>query len=220
MSKLYSAIQALLVIVIPIFLILTAVRLILNPLYLQVEYRMPNFPEDSYGFSLPDRLHWSGLALDYLLNDAGIDFLGDLRFPDGDPLYNQRELDHMVDVKVLVRKALAVWNLTAAALFALGVWAWRSKWLDQFLAGVSTGGWLAVGMVVAILVAVLTNFSALFTAFHRLFFTGDTWLFLFSDTLIRLFPMRFWQDAFILAGGFTLLAGLALGVFARRRAPR
>jgi uncharacterized membrane protein len=45
-----------------------------------------------------------------------------------------------------------------------------------------------------------------------LFFTGDSWLFLYSDTLIRLFPMRFWQDAFLFAGALDVLGGLALGL--------
>ena len=44
------------------------------------------------------------------------------------------------------------------------------------------------------------NFHLFFTAFHRLFFEGDTWLFPRSDTLIQLFPLPFWMDAtFILA---------------------
>jgi integral membrane protein (TIGR01906 family) len=58
------------------------------------------------------------------------------------------------------------------------------------------------------LTAVLVDFDGLFTAFHHLFFEGDTWLFYYSDSLIRLFPMRFWRDAFILTGGITILLAL------------
>jgi hypothetical protein len=36
-------------------------------------------------------------------------------------------------------------------------------------------------------------------------------LFEFSDTLIRLFPIRFWQDAIMYIGGFSILLGLLLG---------
>jgi len=35
-------------------------------------------------------------------------------------------------------------------------------------------------------------------------------MFAYSDTLIRLFPVRFWQDCFIYVGGFALVVGLAL----------
>ncbi len=39
-------------------------------------------------------------------------------------------------------------------------------------------------------------FRSSLSGFHHLFFQGDTWLFLYSDTLIRLFPERFWQQVF------------------------
>jgi uncharacterized membrane protein len=59
-------------------------------------------------------------------------------------------------------------------------------------------------------------FFSFFTAFHHLFFTGDSWLFLFSDTLIRLFPIRFWQDAFLFAAIIALGGGVALGLGFRK----
>jgi uncharacterized membrane protein len=48
----------------------------------------------------------------------------------------------------------------------------------------------------------------LFVGFHQLFFDPNTWTFLFSDTLIRLFPERFWQVAF---GAVTLGTGAMAG---------
>jgi hypothetical protein len=60
---------------------------------------MPGFPADRYGFTTADRLYWADIAVDYLVNTAGIEFLADLRFEDGSPVYNERELKHMVDVK-------------------------------------------------------------------------------------------------------------------------
>jgi uncharacterized membrane protein len=55
-------------------------------------------------------------------------------------------------------------------------------------------------------------------AFHNVFFEPGTWKFLFSDTLIRLFPQRFWQDLFLIVGGLSLVGGLALGIGLRRKA--
>ncbi len=46
----------------PIVLLGLALRLMLSPLFLQVEYRMPGFPADTYGFSLEDRLRWAPYA--------------------------------------------------------------------------------------------------------------------------------------------------------------
>ena len=75
-----------------------------------------------------------------------------------------------------------------------------------------------MGLVLAMILYLAINFRQLFTNFHRIFFEGDTWLFKFSDTLIRLFPMQFWQDAFIAAGALTFLGGLALWFLFEKRA--
>ncbi|RME88301.1 MAG: TIGR01906 family membrane protein [Anaerolineae bacterium] len=197
----------------PLALILFAVRLLLTPIFLQVEYRLPGFPEDPYGFTQQERLYWSRFALDYLLNDAGIEYLGDLRFPEsGSPVFNARELRHMVDVKVLTRYTLGTAYTVWGLLVVLGVWARRGKWWQAYGRGLRRGGWATVMLVAAVLLFVVISFEALFTAFHRVFFEGDTWLFLYSDTLIRLFPMRFWQDTFLFVGLFALAGGLALAL--------
>jgi uncharacterized membrane protein len=44
----------------------------------------------------------------------------------------------------------------------------------------------------------------LFVAFHRIFFEGNTWIFPYSDTFIRLYPERFWRDSFIYIALITL----------------
>jgi integral membrane protein (TIGR01906 family) len=210
------ALTAGIAILVPFVLLMTAIRLLLTPVFVQVEYRMPGFPPDIYGFSLEDRLHWSRVSLEYLLNDAGIEYLGEQQLQDGSPLYNERELSHMLDVKTLVHQMLVAWRILLIVLLALGLWAWRGRWLAVLLRGLGTGGRLTIGLIVLILLAVAISFRALFTAFHRVFFEGDTWLFAWNDNLIRLFPLRFWQDAFILMGVFTLLAA-GLLIFAERR---
>ena len=203
-------------ILIPFFLLMTAIRLLLTPVFPQIEYRLPGFPADPYGFSLDDRLHWSRVSVEYLMNEAGIEYLAEQQFQDGTPLYNERELGHMVDVKILVQQMLVAWRILTGALVVLGVWAWRGRWLPVFLSGLGLGGRLTIGLIILILLAVAISFRALFTGFHLLFFEGDTWLFAYSDTLIRLFPMRFWQDAFIITGIFTLLAAGLLILLERR----
>ncbi len=125
-SNLLSWVVAILV---PVVLILTSVRLLLTPMFVQLEYRTPNFPPDPYGFTREDRLFWSMIALDYLLNDEGISFLEDLQFDDGSLAYNARELKHMVDVKNVVQSALIVWYSSIGGVFLLGIWAyWSGRW--------------------------------------------------------------------------------------------
>ncbi|NDJ62146.1 MAG: DUF1461 domain-containing protein, partial [Chloroflexi bacterium] len=57
---------------------------------------------------------------------------------------------------------------------------------------------------------VITNWDYFFTLFHNLFFESGTWQFLYSDTLIRLFPEQFWFDAALIIGGFNVI--MSLGV--------
>jgi integral membrane protein (TIGR01906 family) len=208
----------LIVILVPLFLLMTAIRLLLFPVYTIWEYQRPGFPVDTYGFTLQDRLKWSGVSLDYLTNGAGIEFLADQKLDAKTPLYNERELSHMLDVKNLVEAMLIAWPLIGIIILVTGVVSMRDGWLPHFWQAISRGGWAAVGLIAAILAAVMISFNALFTGFHRIFFSGDTWLFLYSDTLIRLFPMPYWQDAFIIMGVIVLVGGLALGFIGRSQA--
>lgn len=199
-------------ILVPVLLILTSVRLLLTPAFVQLEYRTPNFPPDPYGFSHEDRLYWSQIALDYLLNDEGISFLGDLRFDDGSQVYNDRELKHMVDVKNALQAALIVWYASIGGILLLGIWAYWGSWWQGYKHGLSRGGWITVIFIAVVLVAVLIAFSVFFVFFHEVFFETGTWVFRFSDTLIRLFPERFWRDTFIAIGLVSIAGGLALGL--------
>ena len=98
-----SILTLLITLLIPLFLIGLALRVLLSPIFYRAEYNMPYFPPDEYGFTKEDRLKWAPYAVNYLVNDADISYLGDLKFEDGTPLYNERELTHMLDVKRLTQ---------------------------------------------------------------------------------------------------------------------
>ena len=206
--------HALIVLVVPVILILTWLRVLLTPVFVRSEYNKSAFPPDPYGFSLEDRLHWSEISRQYLLSREGIQFLGDQTLPDGTPLYNVRELRHMADVKKVVSGALLTW---AVALLISGL---ASAYLVRrsgtlFLHALESGSVLTVALLVVILAGVALAWNWFFVFFHRIFFTGDTWLFLYSDSLIRLFPEMFWQDCFVTLGVGTGLSAAVLWVVAR-----
>ena len=208
--------NGLIALIVPFFLLMTAIRIMFTPVYLQVEYRAPGFPADTYGFTLDDRLHYGRVSMEYLLNNSGIEFLAEQRLPDGKPLYNDRELSHMVDVKLVLQGMVRAWWVLLVILLGLGAWAWRTGSLRSFWRALGTGGKLTIGLIVLILAAVAISFNGLFTAFHKVFFTGDTWLFYYSDSLIRLFPIPFWRDAFILVGLLTILSAILCIYLGRR----
>ena len=212
MKTIYHILSWLVTILLPIALTFLGLRLLLTHAFPEIEYRTPGFPVDDYGFTLQERLHWSRISVDYLLNNADISFLGNLTLPDGSALFNERELSHMHDVKKVVQPVLWIGYAVWFVVLGMGLWARFGGWWLQYVRGIRRGGWLTVGLVAVIGTFAGISFWQFFTVFHELFFTGDSWLFLYSDTLIRLFPMRFWQDAFLFAGILDLLGGLALGL--------
>lgn len=220
------------ILLVPIVLVLIGVRILLSPIFIQIEYRLPYFPEDRYGFTLEDRLQWANPSRKYILNREGIDYLAELQFEDGQQaagscedyltprdcgyLYNDRELHHMVDAKVIARYAM--WFLWGSIFFILGMgyWAYKSDGWQAYKQALSRGGWLTVGLIAILLIYVAVNFNSLFITFHEIFFASGTWVFKFSDSLIRLFPVTFWRDAFVWIGVIALGGGTALGYFLGR----
>jgi integral membrane protein (TIGR01906 family) len=222
MKLLYKILSWVIAFILPLVIVLSVVRFVINPWYLVFEYHTPGFPADSYGFTLQDRLNYGKLAVEYLVNSAGISFLGDLRFPPGQQapqpscremadcsqLFNTRELQHMVDVKNVVTGAMHVLVISIVVLALLALWAWLGKWSTQYLQGLQRGGLVTLIFIGLVIIFVLGAFNYLFVLFHEIFFKAGTWTFLYSDTLIRLFPERFWQDTFLMVGGLTAALGL------------
>lgn len=195
---------------VPVLLSALLIRLLLTPVFVEIEYRLPGFPEDSYGFSQQERLQYAHQARKYLVTDQGLASLEELTFAEGEPLFNERELSHLRDVKMVITGLYRVAWVGVVVGLAAAYWSYREKQWRMLIQAVSGGGWLTAGMVVLIITLSVLNFQSFFFKFHRVFFEGDTWLFYNSDTLIRLFPLRFWRDAFLLFGGLSLAAGAAL----------
>jgi integral membrane protein (TIGR01906 family) len=217
MKTLFRILAWLTTLLLPLALTFLGLRLLLTHPFLEVEYRTPGFPPDDFGFSLQDRLQWSKVSIDYLLNNADISFLGNLTFPDGSPLFNARELSHMHDVKLVVQPVLVIGYSVWVLLLLIGLWSRFGGAWPEYLRGLSRGGWLTVALVALIGMFAAVSFWQFFTLFHELFFSGNSWLFLYSDTLIRLFPLPFWEDAFLFAGILDVLVGLAFALGLRHR---
>lgn len=205
-------------IAVPIVLTMALVRGLTLPWYAAWQYGRTGFPPDPYGLSRAARLRLAAGTIRFLNIPGETDILERLTLPDGTPAYNDRELQHMDDVK-------AVYNgLTGAALglLALGaVSGWvlvrrqsaRALWL-----ALSRGATLTLILLVSLGLWMLVGFDRFFTAFHGVFFEPGTWVFYYTDTLIRLFPIEFWQTAGLLvAGGVTVLS-FGLVIVARRGA--
>lgn len=210
-NGLRSAIQVL----IPIILVLGSVRIILvtAKTWLPYEYRISSFPVDSYGFSTEDRIFWSAIDVDYLLNDAEIDYFDQFTLKNGEPMHNERELRHMVDVKVIVLATKRVLQWGLLILVGLIAFAFWSQGLEYTLVAIRNGALWTLILIAALIIGVIFAFSFVFVGFHRIFFEEGTWTFSYADTFIRLYPQRFWQDIFIYVGGLVAAqAGVLYGL--------
>lgn len=201
-------------------LVMIAVRLIMTPLFLDVEYYRPGFPADPYGFTTSERVTHGREAVAYLLNGDDIAFLGDLNFPDGAALFNARELHHMRDVKAVTQYAYLAAVVVGMGYLAALYTLYRTN-RERLANALMRGAIATLVIIVAIVVLAAVGWEFFFVAFHQLFFTDGTWYFPYSDALIRLFPEQFWFDAALTIGGLTIFgAGLIYMVSRRLSAQR
>lgn len=190
----------------PVILILSSVWVILQTanIWIPLEYRMPGFPDDPYGFTLEDRLYWSSVDVDYLLEDKEISFFDSYQLDDGSPMHNARELRHMEDVKALLDVTWMVLGSGWVILFLAGGILGRRRQWDDVLALIEASARGTIWLMIFLAIGLVIAFGVLFVGFHRIFFEGDTWLFSYSDTFIRLYPERFWRDTFALVAIITI----------------
>ena len=139
------------------------------------------------------------------------------------PVFSEREVVHMVDVKRLMAR---VWDAGWAAFgyivaFAsVLLWRRRRAGLADILGAAATSGSVIVTLVVVLAIVAVSGFDEAFRQFHLLFFTNDLWQLTRADALIQLFPQRFFFDTTMLIGASILVPSALLGAtgwwFARR----
>jgi len=207
--------QAVIVVAVPIVLVVMPIRGLMHPRWVLFEYARPNFPADYFGFSTQERTRLAITGIESIIGPRGIVVLQEARLEDGSPAFNAREVSHMLDVRVVTRNIyLAQGVLLIAATVAVIALARQHETRVAAPASLLTGAIATVVLLVALIIFVFTGFDTFFTAFHRVFFSGDTWLFNFSDTLIRLYPPQFWFDAATVIGVTSIVEAVVLGVAA------
>ncbi len=211
--------RVLMVITIPIVLTMTVVRALTFPWFARFEYARTGFPADPFGMSPQERLGLAEATIRYLNLPGRPTTLDALQLADGEPAYDERELGHMEDVKAVFDGLTLLAGV--AIIVSLGS-AWLLTRLDRCApwSALAQGGALTLAILLGLAVWMLIGFEGFFQAFHGVFFESGTWVFSYSDTLIRLFPLPFWQDAGLLvAGGVCALAvcAVVVGVGCARR---
>ena len=205
--------QLLILLLLPVFLALTNVRVLMTSSFARWEYAKPGFPDPTL-VPLERRQPIVDTTLAYVKGAGDESLIADLTFDDGRPVYNQREIRHLTDVRVLVRQT-SLLHVVAGLIILLGtaylVWSGRGQSAARALA---SGSALTVAIIGAVGIIAAFAFRFFFVRFHRVFFAGETWMFPGTDTLIQVFPEKFWFDASLLIVILTLVEAAAIGVLA------
>jgi integral membrane protein (TIGR01906 family) len=236
-----SIVRAIVIVVMPFFLGFLAIRLIIwgAPYYVTYEYAKPNFPEDLNRYSPADRealglepfteeqrRELALVAVDYLNRsepaEEVIYLLEEQRLPGSEqPLYNDAEIGHMIDVKRLTDAiGRLLWIAATIVVVGLGLLWWQSGDSKFVFRTVMQGGIATTLLLLLLALFIVFGWSLFFVQFHELLFPPGTWTFAYSDSLIRLFPEKFWFDVGVLlsigALSFGILATLIGFVLQRR----
>ena len=135
--------------------------------------------------------------------------------PDGEELFSEREVAHLRDVKGLIGLCYHLKEATFGYLvaFAIGGFIWQRRRFAPFsnlLAKMMVGGSiLTIALLIVVGIVALVSFDWLFLNFHRLFFSGDSWI--LSGYLPQMFPPGFFYDAALFIVGAIIVEALVIG---------
>jgi integral membrane protein (TIGR01906 family) len=224
-------VSGLMVAVLPFVLLGAGLRIVTARWFVRWEYGKAGFPADLYGMDAGERIRLAGVCVDYLATGADIALLADLRLDEGRVAFDGRELEHMGDVQGVYGIIVAAGAVAGAILVAGGAALLASpdeRW--RVPGALLRGGLLSLGLLLGVGATMVLSWEWFFVTFHRLLFEDGTWTFGYSDTLIRLFPVRFWMDVGallvgVLAGGALVASGVGWvwgyrASLAGRRPPR
>lgn len=194
---------------IPLFLTTTTVRIVVNtPALYSYGFDRYDIPKRT-GIERKELLSAGRQIREYFNNENA---LLDVRVVRGGILrsiYNQREINHMRDVKDLIRNVYVVQFLSGLFLLGfiatiLGIRGLRSY--KDIVRYAGRGSVITIGLVAVAGIASFIGFEKVFLAFHLISFSNDLWqLDPSKDYLIAMFPQSFFYDA-------TMVIGLAITV--------
>jgi len=192
--------------------IITSMRALISPTYINLAYKFPNIPPDPYGFTNSQRLIWANLSVSFLISDIDKVDLEFLEYKRRRALFTGKEVSHLIDVKRVINTVTNLWLLSILLIILFGIGLHRIGEERIFVSSLSWGSWLTIGLLLTIEIMTTIDFGAFFSGFHSLFFLGDSWLFPENSMLIRLFPIEFWQNS-LNAIGFISLALCLITLF-------
>ncbi|MHB1295689.1 MAG: lipoprotein intramolecular transacylase Lit [Anaerolineae bacterium] len=183
-----------LTVALPVVLLLSPLYLFVTPSFVHHEYAQNGFPP-SVRFVDAERVRLSDTILHYLRGRAGLEEMAAMQTNAGETALRADEVQHLVDVRIVMDAFFVVHGLALAVALAALVGLLLAGGSNRLPGVLHQGVWLAGGLIVFVVLASFIDFDVFFTRFHQLFFSAGTWVFYETDTLIQLYPLRLWIDA-------------------------
>ncbi len=212
-------IRWLIIIATPFLLTVVTMRTVIawdSPSYPEFEYG--RIAPDRYGFTDQERLDLADATLAYLRHpdpaEETIIMLEELRLPGTDqPLYNDGEISHMLDVKIVADAFKRVgWILAVIVIGGLAFLLTQPMTRTLGYKTIMHSGLLTAGILIVVGILIGAAWNFVFVQFHEILFPPGSWTFAYTDSLIRLFPEQFWFDFGVIWVGGILIEGIVLAV--------
>jgi integral membrane protein (TIGR01906 family) len=129
-------------------------------------------------------------------------------------LFNEREAEHLKDVKVLVWLDYRVLLFTGfyCLACAANVLLFQKHLRRTLAGGLVWGSGLTLAAMLALGAGIVAGFDQLFLQFHLFSFANDLWqLDPARDYLIMLVPRDFWYETFLIGAGVAAGVAVVLG---------
>ncbi len=208
----YKKVAAFLALLIsPVVFIGLPLRVAFSEWFIEWEYSKPDFPEDPYGMDREYREYLAKLGLKAVTTEKGMEEFRRAKLPDGRRAFNEREIKHMEDVREILKVTFPVIYVSVPVFLFLLVLTGSTSAAGKVLVG---GSLITLGILTLVLAFSLIDYELAFEVFHNYLFDPYSWRFRETDTLLRIYPMKFWFDGTIFvitASALLSFLSLALG---------
>ena len=205
-------ISFILVIIFPYISVGLSARIAFSEKFVEWEYSKKDFPKDRWGMEKEERLELAKLGLKAVTSDEGMKEFKEVKLKNGRKAFTRREVKHMEDVKNFL------------SFFLPSVYVLSLFWISAviFLGNFEILIWSGIFNSLVLLFLGLftfTKYDKAFEIFHNLAFDPYSWRFRYSDTLIRIYPMKFWYDGTVFVAVLSFLFGIVIlltGILGKR----
>ncbi len=195
----------LLLITSPIWIIGISARIVFNDWFIEFEYSKKDFPKDRYGLDNDYRKYLAKIGLKAVLSKEGLKKFEETKFPNGRKAFRDKEVKHMADVNKLLSFIFPL-SYTLFFFWIIGVF-YLEEYREKLLIG---SGLITVFLILISGIFTFTNYNKAFELFHNYVFDTTSWKFKSYDTLLRIYPMKFWFDGTVAVVVISFILSLTL----------